>query len=153
MLKIKTNLKLIDYEDLMFDNYFSKSRKVIEEKYKKTRAITHKAKDFKIKIDNKTYDGEILSYPIVMEYRPNDYTLELWKFEVKAVFKIIIKVNIKDEDMIKKLNDEQVIYIDRKKCYMGQHEFKGNTIYFTFITFENMQKSTYTNLDLVEKVE
>lgn len=91
MLKIETNLKISDYENLKFDNFRSKSLKKIEKAYKE-EVQKIKEQNIEIRINNNNYSGKVLSYPIVSNIHPTNYKCKWWEYNVNTVFKIIVEV-------------------------------------------------------------
>lgn len=142
MLNIQTNLKISDYENLKFDNFRSKSLKKIEEtREKEVQKI--KKQNIEIKINNNNYSGKIFSYPIVSNIHPTNYKCEWWDYNINATFKIIVEVRLGDINTIEKLINEEIIYIDNIKYYIGVPKIKKDTVYLTYIAFESIKKPNH----------
>lgn len=142
-MELETNLTEQDYQDLLFCNFKSKKLKKIEsistiERIKNKK----KTKTFKTTINGKEYDGVIESNPIVLDCYMSEK--KEWKLEVPAIFRIKIRLNIKDIKNLWKLETD--LYVDDRRYYTVQEV----SVYKNYINFEMISFKTFFSDKYVE---
>jgi len=142
-VELKTNLTEEDYQDLLFCNFKSKKLDKLEsisaiERIKNTK----KTKLFKTTINGKEYDGVIESNPIVLDCYMGEK--KEWKREVSAIFRIKIRLNIKDIKNLWKLETD--LYVDDRRYYTVQEV----SVYKNFINFEMISFKTFLSDKYIE---